>query len=182
MALRTDYTDAVFTGNRKYRMINNADGTISLEDVTEYSQLDTALVGAVDMNNTNTAVNSNTTFREENFWSTIDTSLIFESLGEGVTNEGIYLTVCGNVAIIGGRLKATSYSNGMTLATMVSSLTPRRSVLQIPVYAYTPDGVLASKFQTSTNKILIYGGVNGKSVTSDFTMVFGLMNLYPNPN
>lgn len=182
MALRTDYTDAVFTGNRKYRMINNSDGTISLEDVTEYSQLDTALVGAVDMNNTNTAVNSNTTFREENFWSTIDTSLIFESLEDGVTSEGIYLTVCGDVAIVGGRLRATSYSSGMKLATLVSSLNPRIAVLQIPIYCYTPDGALPSKLQTNGVNILLYGGSNGKSATCDFTMVFGLMNLYPNPN
>lgn len=38
MALKTDYKDDVFEGNRKYRMINNDDGTVSFEDVTEYAQ------------------------------------------------------------------------------------------------------------------------------------------------
>ena len=36
--LRTNYKDDVFTGNRKYVMTDNGDGTVSFEDVTQYSQ------------------------------------------------------------------------------------------------------------------------------------------------
>lgn len=35
--LKTNYKDAQYTGLRKYRQINNPDGTISLQDVTDYS-------------------------------------------------------------------------------------------------------------------------------------------------
>lgn len=57
-ALKTDYKDAVYTGNRKYTQSNNADGTISLVDATAYSTEGDPF-GATDINATNTAVNSN---------------------------------------------------------------------------------------------------------------------------
>lgn len=58
MALKTDYKDAVYTGNRKYTQTNNTDGTISLVDATAYStEGDT--FGATDINATNQAVNAN---------------------------------------------------------------------------------------------------------------------------
>ena len=57
-ALKTDYKDAVYTGNRKYTQTNNTDGTISLVDATAYStEGDT--FGATDINATNQAVNAN---------------------------------------------------------------------------------------------------------------------------
>lgn len=60
MALKEDYLDDILDTSanekRKYRMINNADGTISLEDVTEYSQNGDNF-GAYDINITNKTVN-----------------------------------------------------------------------------------------------------------------------------
>lgn len=60
MALKEDYLDDILDTSvnekRKYRMINNADGTISLEDVTEYSQNGDNF-GASDINITNKTVN-----------------------------------------------------------------------------------------------------------------------------
>ena len=59
-ALKTDYKDSVYTGNRKYTQTNNTDGTISLVDATAYStEGDT--FGATDINATNQAVNANST-------------------------------------------------------------------------------------------------------------------------
>lgn len=55
--LPTNYKDDVFSGQRKYRMINNADGTISLEDVTEYSQVGNTY-GAAEINAQNEAINN----------------------------------------------------------------------------------------------------------------------------
>lgn len=55
MALKTNYKDDVFSGRRKYRMINNADGTVSFEDVTEYSQVGDTF-GAADINATNSDI------------------------------------------------------------------------------------------------------------------------------
>lgn len=58
--LPTDYKDDLISesmnGKRRYRLINNPDGTISLEDVTEYEQLG-SLYGAKQINSTNQAVN-----------------------------------------------------------------------------------------------------------------------------
>lgn len=55
MSLKTDYKDAMFPGKRKYRMVQNEDGTVSFDDVTEYTQQGDRF-GAKDINDTNTAV------------------------------------------------------------------------------------------------------------------------------
>lgn len=60
MALRTDYKDDILdlTQNtqRKYRMITNADGTVSFEDVTVYSQVGDSF-GAAELNEIANSVN-----------------------------------------------------------------------------------------------------------------------------
>ena len=59
--LKTDYKDDVLdtTQNtkRKYQMIDNGDGTVSFEDVTEYIQQGDSF-GANDINDTNEEVNA----------------------------------------------------------------------------------------------------------------------------
>lgn len=59
--LKTNYTDDVLNTNkntkRKYSMITNSDGTVSLEDVTEYLQVGDDF-GAYDVNSITTNVNS----------------------------------------------------------------------------------------------------------------------------
>lgn len=57
MALKTDYKDDVFSGDRKYQKKDNSDGTISLVDKTAYSQKGDTF-SAADINATNKAVNS----------------------------------------------------------------------------------------------------------------------------
>ena len=58
--LKTDYKDDVLdtsvNTSRRYRMVTNSDGTISLEDVTVYLE-EGDIFGAVDINKTNEAVN-----------------------------------------------------------------------------------------------------------------------------
>lgn len=66
--LKTDYKDDVLDTSknekRKYNIIQNEDGTVSLEDVTEYSQVGDSF-GAADINATNKAVNeANSNFRD----------------------------------------------------------------------------------------------------------------------
>ena len=56
MALKTDYKDAMFDGDRKYRITANADGTSRISDETEYTQ-EGDFFGANDVNATNKAVN-----------------------------------------------------------------------------------------------------------------------------
>lgn len=58
--LKTNYVDDVLDTSvnvkRKYRMIQNADGTVSFDDVTTYTQNGDSF-GAKDINDTNAAVN-----------------------------------------------------------------------------------------------------------------------------
>ena len=56
--LPTNYTDAEYTGLRKYEMINNGDGTVSFRDVTEYTQEENSFFGADDANAMNNAINN----------------------------------------------------------------------------------------------------------------------------
>lgn len=56
MDLKTDYMDAMFDGQRRYRLIPNEDGTYSLPDETTYTQKGDKF-GANDINSTNEAVN-----------------------------------------------------------------------------------------------------------------------------
>lgn len=58
--LKTNYVDDILDGSvndkRRYRMVQNADGTFSFDDVTTYMQNGDTF-GAKDINDTNTAVN-----------------------------------------------------------------------------------------------------------------------------
>lgn len=56
MSLKTDYKDAMYDGQRRYRMGQNTDGTVSFTDTTSYTQAGDQF-GARDINATNTAVN-----------------------------------------------------------------------------------------------------------------------------
>ena len=81
MALKTNYKEDVFTGNRKYQMTTNGDGTVSFTDVTEYSQVGDTF-GAADINATNAAINNIGT------WVLIDRLSVM-----GGTNENKDLTI-----------------------------------------------------------------------------------------
>ena len=56
--LPTDYTDATFTGLRKYVPIENEDGTTSFHDVTVYENKEKSFFGANDANRMNEAMNN----------------------------------------------------------------------------------------------------------------------------
>ncbi len=55
--LRTNYKDDVFAGKRKYSEIDNGDGTISFDDVTDYAQVGDTY-GAAQINETNDVINN----------------------------------------------------------------------------------------------------------------------------
>lgn len=57
MALKENFLNDVFEGNRKYQITKNEDGTYTILDVTEYTQ-EGDLFGAGDINATNAAVNA----------------------------------------------------------------------------------------------------------------------------
>ena len=55
--LPTNYTDAIFTGLRKYSPVTNSDGTVSFVDVTVYENRENSFFGANDANQMNRAIN-----------------------------------------------------------------------------------------------------------------------------
>lgn len=56
MALKTDYKEDIFEGDRRYRITANADGTSGISDETSYTQ-EGDMFGTNDINATNRAVN-----------------------------------------------------------------------------------------------------------------------------
>ena len=56
--LPTNYTDAVWSGLKRYLMVNNEDGTVSFQDVTVYSNKENSFFGAMDANRMNEALNT----------------------------------------------------------------------------------------------------------------------------
>ena len=56
--LPVDYTDAVWSGLKRYSMVNNEDGTVSFQDVTVYSNKENSFFGAKDANRMNEALNT----------------------------------------------------------------------------------------------------------------------------
>lgn len=80
--LKTNYKDDVLdiskNTKRKYNAVQNSDGTISLEDVTEYTQKGDDF-GAADINATNAKVNK----VNNNLTATDNTKFRFETDGEG---------------------------------------------------------------------------------------------------
>lgn len=58
MVLKTDYKDDAYEGKRKYLLIENSDGTYSLDDVTDYKVVGD-FFNSYDINTTNEAVNKN---------------------------------------------------------------------------------------------------------------------------
>ena len=97
--LPTDYKDAVWNGNRKYRQINNSDGTVSFEDVTEYSQKENSFFGAAEANQMNAAMNE----LAENI----------ESVKENATKAGTFAATASD--------KATAAANSASAAASFKS-------------------------------------------------------------
>lgn len=56
--LPVDYTDAVWSGLKRYNEINNEDGTVSFQDVTAYTGKEKSFFGAKQANRMNEALNT----------------------------------------------------------------------------------------------------------------------------
>lgn len=56
--LPVNYTDAVWSGLKKYVQVDNEDGTVSFQDVTQYSQKENSFFGAHEANRMNEALNT----------------------------------------------------------------------------------------------------------------------------
>lgn len=56
--LPVDYTDAIWSGLKRYNEVTNEDGTVSFQDVTNYSNKEKSFFGAQDANRMNEALNT----------------------------------------------------------------------------------------------------------------------------
>ena len=90
--LRTDFKDDVLNvttnDKRKYRMINNADGTVSFEDVTDYVQQGDTF-GATEVNQITEKVNSCLTRQDavDNLESTATDLPLSANMGRELNNN-----------------------------------------------------------------------------------------------
>lgn len=97
--LPTNYTDAVWSGLRKYSQVDNSDGTVSFQDVTVYTNKEKSFFGAKDANRMNEALNyimsmlENGTDLYEEFQTYFTTQKqLFESSGNKVIENVRTLT------------------------------------------------------------------------------------------
>lgn len=89
MALPINYTDDVFEGNRKYTLINNTDGTISLVDVTEYSQ-EGSPIGAAQIN----AITGEVNAVQENLADAVTEEELTSAMSQRVSSVLLNRTSC----------------------------------------------------------------------------------------
>lgn len=97
--LPTDYTDAVWSGLKKYSQVDNSDGTVSFQDVTAYTNKEKSFFGAKDANRMNEALNyimsmleSGTDLYEEFQTYFTTQKQLFESAGDKVIENVRALT------------------------------------------------------------------------------------------
>lgn len=127
--LKTDYKDDVLdtTQNtkRKYQMIDNGDGTVSFEDVTEYIHQGDSF-GADDINDTNEEVNIiNDNLNKHTISYARRETLQFET-DYTTLEDGYFMVLCpgsanGDINWVVGRL------NGVSVAYVSNTGNPRMS-------------------------------------------------------
>ena len=111
--LPTNYKDAVWNGNRKYRQITNSDGTVSFEDVTVYSQKDDSFFGAADANQMNAAMNE----LAENMESVEDNATKATNAAATATEKATAAANSASAAASSKSAAATSATNAANSAT-----------------------------------------------------------------
>lgn len=146
MALKEDYLDDILDTSvnekRKYRMINNADGTISLEDVTEYSQNGDNF-GAFDINITNKTVNE----------------LIAMGLNVRWNSESDYFEV-----LLNGNWEQTKVKSGIgELIELIPTLSDYNSSVGTCIYA-SPISTEFAPWKAFDNNVSTLGGCTGVGV------------------
>lgn len=141
--LKTNFQDDIIntevTDKRRYNLINNTDGTISLEDVTTYEQIGSNY-GALEINTANGTVNQ-LIDKVESAESKIN-SVFF------LTNQSV-LNFTGNTCSISdSRITADSLAD--VYFTSDTALTAEKAVIDVETYAgrvdltagRTPDGTI----------------------------------------
>lgn len=122
--LKTNYKDDVLDTSknekRKFRMIQNDDGTVSFDDATEYTQQGDAF-GAADINATNAKINE----QNRSLGKVLATSGIYElnhTYGCGYYKNGNIVTVTVSFG------NKTIPQSGITIGTLPASYRPSINV------------------------------------------------------
>ena len=156
--LKTNYVDDVLDTSvnekRKYRMIQNADGTVSFDDVTTYTQNGDSF-GAKDVNDTNTAVN------EINNNLTANNQLFKYAYQDGkygyiaeVEGADTFFPFKNGVSYISKIISTGSWDWGATTYTHNVNVTLPTGYELFIVYAYSYGGESATNPILSSNNLL----------------------------
>lgn len=126
--LRENYKNDIFNGMRKYRMIENSDGTVSLDDVTQYRQVGD-IFNADDINATNKAVNDTVIgfeeVRQETSQFQQDVTQNFSSLQTNVNNQVSSIKGVKTVTLAASKWSASApYTQSVSVPGVESSDTP----------------------------------------------------------
>ena len=96
--LPTDYTDAVWSGLKRYTQIDNSDGTVSFNDVTAYTNKEKSFFGAKDANRMNEALNHIMSIFDTGGSGIIATVNTYTNFLGGITSDG-FLTVTKKLGV-----------------------------------------------------------------------------------
>jgi len=126
MALRTNYQNDKFQGKRKWEVINNEDGTVSLVDVTIY-ETEGDIFNADDINNTNSQVNTNIAdLLKAN--ATIESNKA--ALTTTIENNKAALTQLRTITLtVSGWSSAAPYTQTISISGMTASDSPTVGIL-----------------------------------------------------
>lgn len=115
--LPTDYKDAIWNGSRKYKMTTNSDGTVSFEDVTEYSQKENSFFGADEANAMNAGMNE----LAENMESVATNAQLAKTSAETATTKASAAATSASQAESSKNSAASSASTATTKASAAAS-------------------------------------------------------------
>lgn len=152
MSLKTDYQNDKFSGKRKYQIVQNNDGTMSLDDVTQYIVVGD-IFNADDINATNRAVNETVDgfaeVRKENSQFQTTMTRNFGSLQSSVNQAVQDIKIARTID-----LPANGWSNNVpyTQSKSVSGIT----IQDTPTIAFVCTGTLSAALVKAQRKAFGY--------------------------
>lgn len=167
MALKTDYVNDKFEGSRRWTIVENDDGSVSLEDITEYA-VNGDIFNADDINATNTQINTNTsTIAKNKTELTTQIATTKEELQKNIdTNH------TANTQLIQVTLTASGWSSAApyTQTVAVSGMTANDSPTPGIIYPSSLTETLKASIDKGTNMITkLTTGAGGITATCQFS-------------
>lgn len=176
---KDDILNSSMGGKRRYNLIQNSDGTVSLEDVTTYTRMGSDF-GAAQMNQTNQAVNQSCD--KANVIETMDNIIANQASGmiagakavkelnNKIPEEGNgYLRFADGTLIQWGRAYFQSTASGGGGSVKVNFSVPFTSKPKMsvtPIYASSADPTFTVSAQSYTNTANLYARTRGGAVVS----------------